>query len=822
MRYNEPDYGHTNGVKTNMAAGDIAQKYQEATMRTAGDLVTMATTLQLHELSQLTLPEIEALSEEIARVVPAGNVPGLILSGLVQMEGRTVAAKESYRFVDMLFKGVQRSLDRMVYGAFFAGPAAVLYAYQQLLKMSGKQLDSAFPDGTWQFYLEFALREDTARHANETIGFHQYLGRIHHKLNSVDLLTCWLLTARDMLVELPDILANEWYERVYLRALDDIAFGSQVEFVDSTEKMYRKWEQQRPYDWSERQAANFSAYRRAQFETFVGKYTRSLNRDSLKALEHRIAKLEQTELPLYQGQLSWLSYLEPQTYVEKRHAYALEEAHIGVIYEGRYFLLPMSDLLGDYESVWRIAGAIIGRKHETPTAMLDDVLVTVSRPSQKTVRSRVDDVAQTELEKLRYTPVLINWDERDASQPLSQIREGKRGIGDHPLTIFFTNESVVFDQSHIYFDGAWGASVAQIMTNQAQRWADELRKRTRPRRTRRAIYNPTLQTTAAVTREANKAQVDLGTSAENTDVHLNDMLQLRRMLKQRNETVSVTVNDLLLLYRAIHATRYHISPTLQAQLDEVRNLNAQAYRSTLDAIATIKDKNPSILIPIDASRYNPRERLFPTTFRNPLTEFLAHHEQTLAALAAYNTVDGRAARRAYGKFEEEQAHYLRLIGGFGEVLARYRDIAVSGQSMSTASIKFLAHMPGAMQNLLDNIPGRFDVLNEIIKGEEVFSNVGRVVESSTLRRFITAKDDNTQKTLAWGVITDANNVVRMSLRDFRPHVVLWHEADLPDIAQAVTQDYLDAYVAGLNVYLDELHQIVTAQKPTGRTGFLSF
>jgi hypothetical protein len=68
------------------------------------------------------------------------------------------------------------------------------------------------------------------------------------------------------------------------------------------------------------------------------------------------------------------------------------------------------------------------------------------------------------------------------------------------------------------------------------------------------------------------------------------------------------------------------------------------------------------------------------------------------------------------------------------------------------SIKLLAYMPAPLQRLLDNIPGRFDVLNDIIKGREVFSNVGAVAKTSTLTRFITAKDDNDKKTLAWGVI----------------------------------------------------------------------
>lgn len=806
-----------------MADGDIAQKYQEATLRTAGDLVTVATTLELHRLSQLSLPEIEAISSEIARVVPAGNVPGLILSGLVQIEGRSVAPQDSHRFLDMLFRGVKRSLDRMVYGTFFAGPAAVLYAYQQLLRLSGKAIDSAFPDGTWQFYLQFALREDSARHANETIGFQQHLARMGYDFNAVDRLTCWLLAALDMLRELPDILANEWRERVLLAELAKVAAEQEVRLAHTPDQIHRQWEQQRPYKWSSDQATTYAAYRRAQFDEYIATYTRSLNPHAQQTLDTRMSALQQDDLPRYQAQMSWFSYLEPENHSEKRVPYALDEAYIGVIYSGRYFLLPISECAEGHDDMWRLAGAIIGRDHTTPPAELDDVLVTLSRSNQQTVRTRLPAGTRDELDRLRHAPILINWDTRPADQPLGKIREGKRGLGDHPLTIFHTAESTVFDQSHIYFDGAWGAAIAQIMTGQAQQWADTLQQYARPRRARRAIYSPLLQSTADVTREANKARIRLGTNAENTDVNLKALLRLRILLKQRNEGINLTVNDVLVLYRTIHAHRYTISPTLQRALEAERNHQAAAYRATLDAIATLKDKNPSLLIPIDASRQNPRDRVFPTTFRNPLTDFLAYHEQTLAALDQYaQATEGRSARRAYNQFADAQAVYLRMIGGFGELLLRYRLIAMSGQSMSTSSIKFLAHLPAALQSLLDNIPRHFDILNEIIKGEEVFSNVGRVAKGSSLRRFITAKDDNTQKTLAWGVLTDDSGVVRLSLRDFRSYVMLWQAAELPDIAQAVTQDYLDAYAAGLNTYVDELQRILTTQKPPGRLGFLPF
>jgi len=221
-------------------------------------------------------------------------------------------------------------------------------------------------------------------------------------------------------------------------------------------------------------------------------------------------------------------------------------------------------------------------------------------------------------------------------------------------------------------------------------------------------------------------------------------------------------------------------------------------------------KNPAIMIPIDASPYDPKQRIFPTTFRNPFTDFWQIHQETMDALRDYEKHPARGARK---RFEEAQVNYLRMVGGFGQLLTRYKEIATQGESASNASIKALAHIPPAIQRLLDNIPGKFDMLNEVIKGEEVFSNVGRVVSGSTLRRFVSAKDDNQLKTFSWGVITDDTDTVHISLRDFRAHVPALFSVGEHDLAHEITQDYLDSYVAGLLQYVTDLRKItVTTPK----------
>lgn len=788
--------------------------YQQATIRTAADLHTIARSMPLEKLSSLSLPEIDQITNEIARVIPAGNVPGLILSGLVRLEGRTIEPEESRKHIGLLFRGVRQSLDKAIYGAIFAGPAAILYGYQQLLRLAGKDPDMAFADGTWQFYLEFSLREDSARHTNETTGFHTALQRDNVTLNDADTLAAWMMTATNFVKTLPDLLANEWQERVIIRLLLEAAEEHHKRRVEDITKLRGEWMRQRPYQRGSDSPLSYPAYRQQIFEKFWRSYYDRLNGKARKHFDEQLAIWEQDRLPKYKHQMSWLAYLQPNQHNEQRVHYPINQAHIGVVSNGYYYVIPFANL-NDIQETRRMAGAILADEPDTPKATLDDSLVRLRREHQNTVRAKLDAQAQQELDLLRHTPVLINWDIQQATQPLAYIRQGKRGIGDHPLTIFRTDESMVFDQSHIFFDGAWGAVVAEVMTNEAIITAKHIAQQARIRRHPTPPQRLTLQISGAMAKAISKQHIEHEVSAENISIRGRKIHDLRKMLKQRNDLAQITVNDLFILYRGLHARMYQPSQTLLTAIEE-RNTGRsatqkQAYQAAINAIGGGRSKNPAILIPIDATWYDPRERVFPTTFRNPLTEFLDHHRRTMKALQAYQADN---SNESFARFEEEQLVYLRMVGGFGEILSRYKEIAMRGESTSTASIKFLAHLNGSIQTMLNNLPGRFDLLNEVIKGEEVFSNTGRVARGSTLRRFITAKDDNKQKKLAWGLITDDDDVMRLSLRDFRPHIEVLYNAGWEDIAQLIAQDYLDAFARGLNTYISELNQITVTSPQT--------
>jgi hypothetical protein len=395
------------------------------------------------------------------------------------------------------------------------------------------------------------------------------------------------------------------------------------------------------------------------------------------------------------------------------------------------------------------------------------------------------------------------------------IRQGKRGIGDHPLTLFFTDESTVFDLSHIFFDGVWGAAFAEIMTNEAVAWAFHLSQIPAVTIPHAAVKPlPPITAPPQAYQMAAQARLPHEAYAESVAIRLAPVLDLRRFFRTRNEIVRITVNDLLVLYRSLHNRRYAPSNDLLRRLEALRSENyVEAYTAVAVALERIPQNNPALLIPIDASQASPQERVFPTTFRNPMPNLLHEHDAALAQLRAYEQA-AKHEERLFKAFHQQRVLYLRMIASFGALMYRYKQIALSGQSTSTATIKLLAHMPEAVQRLLDEIPGQFHVLNEIIKGEEVFSNIGRVPVGSSVRRFVTAKDDNQQKTLAWGIVTDDRDVVHVSLRDFRPHVQLLWRIGRHDLANLITQDFLDSYVDGFNLFVRELRQITVARRKT--------
>ncbi len=799
--------------------------YAEASIKTTENLRTIAKSMDMRELSRLSLPEIDAISDVIGRVVPAGNVPGVILNGLARIEGRRPPSNIIKRDINLLFRGVEQILDRAVYGAFFAGPAAVIWGYQNILKLAGKTPEDSFPEGLWQFYVDYALREDTARHTNETHGFDTALNAHGIRLSTTDRITAWTLAATRILGQYDSLLANEWRERVHTRLLAEIIANE----PDAARyaKLYREWQKQLPYSRGPEATASepYPVYRRIRFERFLTNATQDLPSELYAAWDTQRQHLELDELPLYQAQMSILAYLNPETYGETRNPIDLTQAHIGIIYQGHYYLIPVchpgTNQLSHAANIREQVATMLAYPADLPPADLTTLAAT-RRAALPGLYSKLSPQLANELEQLRLAPILLNFDRGQTALPVShlplaELRQAERGIGDHALTIFDAGNAFVFDQSHIFFDGAWGAALAEIMTNEALSWAVYLHGQAAAQSGSTRPYSPAFHITPADAEHIDHApKVTPEASAETNSVNLRAILSLRKLFRRRNDLLQLTVNDLLILYRAIHAITYTPSDTLTESLEALLDFDATraAAQQVLEAINR-NDQIPATLIPMDASQRSPRERLYPMTFEVPLRDLdlLNLHYQVLDALDDYeNATHDRTG--FYTAFDNLQRTYLATLAGFGVVLSKAKEIALAGEGASMGSIRLLAYMPTPLQRLLDQIPTQFEVLNDIIKGREVFSNVGAVAATSTLTRFITAKDDNDKKTLAWGVITDAQGVMRISLRDFRPHVATLHQVGHSQLAQTINQEYLDDYAQGLNNYVRDLHRITHVSRET--------
>ncbi|MCK6627198.1 MAG: hypothetical protein L6R45_18740 [Anaerolineae bacterium] len=787
--------------------------FNQVSLKTRDALRTIAISRHLRDLSSLTLPEIEAAVDLVSQVVPAGNVPGVILNGLARISGRKPPAKVVQRDINLLFQGVEQALNTAVYGAFFAGPAAVIWGYQNLLRLAGKDPEDSFPEGTWQFYVDYALREDTARHATETHGFDTRLKQHRLSLSPVVRLTAWAMAAIHCLHQYPQLLENEWRERVYTQFLQQLT-ADQPDAAHYA-RLYRAWEKQRPYERGAdaQPDETYPQYRRRKFDSFLAHSVQNLPTSLRHELARQIRQAEAEVLPAYQQQMSILAYLDPGPYGETRTPVPLRQLCLGLIYQGGYHLIPASAPGGtkpaDVALVRAQVAAILARPSTSPPAPLTP-LARLTRSAWPELRQKLSPALIKEFDTLRRAPILLNADPRPVDLPLAELRQAERGIGDHALTLFDTGETFVFDQSHIFFDGTWGAALAEIMTNEALSWAVYLNTLPPIQAGSSRLKGLTFHFKAEDLALLEQTPTVAGeVSAETKAVNLKAILRLRQALKQRNALLELTVSDLLILYRAVHAVTYQPAQKLLAQLQKLSKNSAtqEAAMAALDALQPARPLSPAIVIPVDASRRNPRDRLHPMTFEVPLNDLdlLNLHRRTVAARQAYQ--QGQAD---FAKFSQLRGRYLRFLAEFGRMLCEAKKIALTGESASVGSIKLLAHLPTPLQRMLDQVPSRFDILNDLIRGREVFSNVGAVVPGSTLTRFITAKDDNDKKTLAWGIMTDADGVMHISLRDFRPHVAALIATGHKELATSLTRHYLDAYANGLNRFIADLRDITEA------------
>ncbi|GIK36761.1 MAG: hypothetical protein BroJett011_05940 [Chloroflexota bacterium] len=856
------------------------EAYHKAAAHTLASLHQVMPPAELTRFSNRPTAEVEALQEQVAQVIPAGNIVGLVLGGLIRVRGRTLPAEQAKSDVSALLRGLemlpQHILPSTLYGTFFVGPAAVLAGYQKILTLAGKDPESAFPDGLWQFYLEFALREDSARHANETTGFHKALAEDGLNLSPVDELAAWVCAVSQIYFQYDALLANEWRERVYLNLLEQAAQAAQQDRALAFRQLRQAWSTQRPYHRGHDAAPdeNYSLYRRRRFDRFLHSRLEALPAAQRNWIQETSTTRLEHELDAYQRQMTLLATLDPDRYRENRTPLPLWQTRIGIIFQDCYYLLPPlhTDPLGQpilfetrtaesggqvlqgqangdlldpsgrllrvdrtgrvyevetgrtrgylhpipFQAVRRHIAAIFNHfpahRAESPAAQLDEQLICIRRTEQERARKTLHHpLVRQELAALKSAPILINWTEQDSAKPLAYIRQGKRGIGDHALTIFHANSSMIFDQSHIFFDGTWGMALAEILTGEAVAWATYFSDLPPLEPAPQIPYHLRLAAEPSLEKFSRITAVEA--AAENTAIDMKALYALRKLLSKRHPDLKTvnTVNDLLLLYRCHFGHFYRPSTAVEDALFELRALNTPPATEVYDLISEILAKsqasNPAIMMPMDASAASPRERLCPTTFRNPFSQLWSKYESACAALADYT--DQQTAP-AWAVFNDARYSLLVQLDHFGQLLRAHKGVALEGESTSLATMKLMAHLPDSLLTLLDQIPRRIDVLNEVIKGEEVFSNVGRVARGSSLTRFISAKDDNENKTLVWGFLTDDRDVLHLSLRDFRPHVAALQQLGKIDLAELMLKDYLDSFAQGFNEFVARLLDLLNA------------
>jgi hypothetical protein len=859
--------------------------------QTLQSLDSAAADTSLATLSGLDIPQVRALKYELAQIFPASNLPGFLLQGLLQLKGRKLDAERVALDLRVLFRET-RQLS--LYSTFLAAPAVIIHGYQTLLTLAGKDLDSAFPHGTWQFYTEFGLREDAARHAVETRGFSEFA----RKLNDIDAATCWVAASIYSLYAYDDLLANEWYERVALRCVD-LALN-EAAIAQLGRKLPRKTDEreraiaevvvqlrdqygltQLASDWAMRRPfagpagdmiEGYPRSRRRTFESYLDKRLRELP-EALRARMHELLKeRSQHELAEFQSQMSLFQTLRADQYSDVREELSPLELQVGLVVGGSYHLIDVwerdahgnvvltprgsspsqpgqsipliehspgnwSDRYGQPVQINRrgdvwIAGmrmgrlrclplerihaqvATIMRQHRPlkaseldPRQMPDMLLANAFRGKQDTLRGLLSASTRDELEVLRSAPILVNWDLQQADLPLGQVRRVQRGVGDHAITIIRAGDRVIFDMSHIFFDGIWGAVLTEIVTSFAVALSEQVHQmipgRTKIDKPLRLGASPAFLKAA----RSRDVQAPIEADAETTAVSITTINRLRRRLAERE--LHMTVNDVLLLGRYFHAATYRPGPVAMAALNDLEGRGGEAARLHDQIVRTLEEQRalvPSILIPMDASWIDPRQRLHPATLRNPQPELLPRLNRCYELL---RQLSHDPKPQLEDQFEKERVDLWLDLVRFSALLRSLRDVTMRGESFTTGALRLLGHLPRPMQNLMDLIPQKIDVLNEIVKGSEVFSNIGQAPRTSALGRFMSSRDDGDTKLLVWGVMTTGNGQLVISLRDFRPHVALLQEAGHGVLAEVLVADFLDSYAQGINNLVKRIQKVLS-------------
>jgi len=796
----------------------------------------------------------------------ADSLAGLIRSGFTLLLARRVKERseaESRKF------NLSDFANQVLFFFLIVIPGIFLEGFQRLRTAITHQ-PRRFPRGSWQFYLGWGLRADMAHHTVETQGYH--IDRPEEATELHDL-TAWVMTVIQFVWGYEELMGVIWDEWIMLRLVEDAALNCGLANSPEFIRLQRQWEVLRPYGAPLN--GTYADVRRAGFENFIRPKRTALPREVQDWITDQYEKLAATKRVGYQKQMSLLAKVMPGRFMDEKLPILLWDAKIGVITGGRYYLLDIAahdedgnpivyghgggrwalrfvdgepidesgerlvlegeqlyrardhkwagylDMASAARIEWQLRQILSESAPEIrhPELATDVLLAETPRYAQQRLRRHLPTETQREIHDLANAPVIINWDAGASEDWLAKLRRAQRGIGDHALTIRRTDKTFIFDQSHVFFDGTWSLAMAEVFTNAAVQWCRRIITIT-PGESHR-VEPLRLQATDNFRKEAEALRQIPEITAETTIWDfITQVSKLRGILSQRG--AQLTINDLLIITRIFHAGHYNPTPSVQREINALTE--SSKTRSERRAVAAIQRSlergrvtNPALLIPVDASVTDPQDRIFPITFRNlVLADNLVWvWDNTWDAYQAYRRIeppDTPEGIQALKNFALKRALLIGNLIRFSHLLAANKLVATQGESLNIAILNLLVGLPPALQHFLNHIPEQFSVLNEIIKGDEVYSNVGRVANGSSLTRFMSAKDDGNTKDLVWGIMSDDQNRLIITMRDFRPHVKPLIEAGRTDLAQRMAQDYLTTYTAdliGLVARLSAMLQVET-------------
>jgi len=815
------------------------------------------------------LSEVTDLSEhqlkELESYYDSGSLSGFVRSGIALIGARRVRPRDASDD-----EGSSEPIrDKILFYVLVVCPAVLLTIFHRL-REALLEIPWAFENGTWQFYLQFGLREDLGHHTNETVGYQAY--RASAGTESDDL-TAWVLSLIQFVWGYEDLMGLIWEEATYIRLVDNAAYKYGLMEDPLYRRLGRNWEIARPYEAPLN--GTYTDVRRRAFYEFIEPRLIRMPAGVRTQVEREVERLQLVEKADYQRQMSLLARMRPGRFLDDKVFIPLWDASIGVVFKGQYYFIyvaahdqegnpigftaggkgislrseggslfsPEGDELtwkrdqlylkdgGEWFASLDVSPIAVVKAHLDsvfgqdgdgpfsfdPGKAVDILLAETPRSVQGKLRKLLPADSRVVINRLHHSPIILNWDEHERDASLAELRRTQRGIGDHAITVIRTKESMLFDQHHAFFDGTWAAAMAEVLTNVAVQWHKRVQ----------TISTSDLESTPAPVRmvaspdfirEAEKHRQIEEIAAETTIPGVQQVFELRKMLNKQG--TNLTVNDLLVIARIFHAAHYRPSANIQAQIDTLREsgsvLDSRLVQSIERSLERGRITNPALLIPVDATLVAPKERIFPITFRNISDELVWAWDAAWESYQAYRRIEPPTSVEGYTAFHNFKTQYEQLLmglQGFSHILAANKSVALRGKSINVAVMMLLCKLPPAIQYLLRSIPEQFPVLNEVIRGDEVYSNIGRVAAGSSLTRFISAKDDGNTKALVWGIMTDDEGQMVVTMRDFRPHVKPLVRSGYSDLAREMARDYVVSYTTDLISLVARLSAMMQVETP---------